>query len=193
MKRQPGLEGHPYRALLVEYDRENPDPCFTPDLIRYIEFRQPGLTSRDLAKLDEIEWFTCHRHFKDLSEFAIPGLRASRHTEVRYVKRYNAQAYLTMINEFFAYTLPDFSNHRAGGCILPGYRLTCPDGSQFYPVEYNGDLPAWRKRLTDSAVHFGTSIGYFDHGRFVISDGREIEFADMGVASDDDQRLPPDF
>ncbi len=193
MKIQPGLEKNPYRHLLVPYDPTDPDPCIKPELIQYIESLQPGLTDRDIAKLDEIEWFTFHRHTKRLTEFAIPGLRPSKHTETRYVRRYNAQKYWTMINDFFSYIPPDFPEDQAERCLLPAYRLTCPGGDHFYPVEYRGDLSAWRKRLIDNAAHFGTTIGYFDHGRFVISDGREVEFADMDVASYDEDGLPPDF
>ncbi len=193
MKREPDLDSQPYRHLLVAYDPKNPDPCITPEFIRYIESRQPGLTDRDIAKLDEIEWFTFHRQLKKLNEFAIPGLRPDHYTETRYVRRYSAKRYWTMISEFLSYMPSDFPVDQAGRCLLPGYRLTCSDGSHFYPVEYNGDLPVWRKRLADNAVHFETLIGYFDHGRFVISDGREIEFADMEVASTPQKSIPDDF
>lgn len=193
MKTQPGLEKNPYRYLLVPYDPKSPDPCITPEAIRYINSRQSGLTDRDIAKLDEIEWFTFHRQLKHLVQFAIPGLRPSKSSEVRYVKRYNAQKYSIMIDKFLDYMPSDFPEGQADRCVLPAYRLTSPDGNRFYPIDYNGDLPAWRKRLLDNADHFDTTIGYFDHGRFVISDGQEIEFADLGVASYADEGVPPDF
>lgn len=193
MRTQPGLEDNPYRRLLVPYDPKNPDPCITLESIRYIESRQPGLTDRDIAKLDDIEWFTFHRHTKRLVEFAIPGLRPSRYTETRYIKRYSARKYWLMINEFLAHMPPDFPENQADRCLLPAYRLTPPGGDHFYPIEYNGDLQLWRKRISDNAAHFGTTVGYFDHGRFVVSDGQEIEFADMDVASYAEEGIPPDF
>lgn len=193
MKIQPSWKNNPYRRFLIPYDPENLDPRITPESIQYIESRQAGLTDRDIEKLDGMEWFTFHWPTKTLTMFAIPGLRPSKYTETRYVKRYNAQKYWTIINDFLAYMPSDFPEDQADRCRLPAYRLTPPGGDHFYPVEYNGDLPAWRKRLLHNAVHFGTTIGYFDHGRFVISDGREIEFADMDVASYAEEGVPPDF
>lgn len=193
MKRNVIRADHPYRHLLVEYDPDNVDPCFPPDLVQYIESRQVGLTPRDIAKLDEIEWFTYHRQIKNSNSFSIPGLRERKNLEVRYVKRYNKKNYLKMINDFMAYLPPDFPRDQAERCLLPGCRLTSPDGSKFYPVEYIGDFASWRKRMMDNAEKFGTKIGCFARGRFVVSDGQEIEFADMDVLALEGRHIPPDF
>ena len=193
MKRNIVRADHPYRHLLVEYDPDNVDPCFPPDVIRYIESRQAGLTPRDIAKLDEIEWFVFHRQLKTFTSFAVPGLRELKLLEVRYFKRYNKNKYRKMINDFVAYVPPDFPSDQVDRRLLVACRLTSPDGSQFYPIQYNGDFVAWRKRMMDNAAHFGTMIGYFDHGRFVVSDGQEIEFADMDVLALEGKHIPPDF
>lgn len=47
--------------------------------------------------------------------------------------------------------------------------------------------------MLDNADYFGKTIGHFDHGRFVVSDGREIEFADMDILGLEGRYIPPDF
>ena len=88
---------------------------------------------------------------------------------------------------------PDFPPDQVGRCNLPAFRLTSPDGAQFYPVQYNGDFMAWRKRLDDNAAFFKTSIGRFENGKFVVSDGRQLEFADMDVKWVGEENYPSDF
>ena len=193
MKRNIIGNDHPYRHLLVEYDPNRLDPLFSTEQIEYIESRQVGLTERDVAKLNEIEWFIGHRQLKTISSFDIPGIRALQDLENRYFKRFNSKPYVEMNKEFFSYIPPDFPIDQIDRCFLPGLRLTDPDRNHYYPVTYNGDLPAWRKRMLDNAEKFGTTIGCFDHGRFVISDGREIEFADMDVLGLEGRYIPPDF
>jgi hypothetical protein len=193
MKRNVISSDAPYGHLLVEYDPQNPDPCFTPECIAYIEARQSGLTRRDIAKLDEIEWFTCHRHTRTMNQVAIPGLRPGGRWDTCYVKRFNTDPYLLMLNEFLAYIPDGFPEEQADRWIIEGYRLTSGNGEQFYPIDYNGNLVAWRKRMLDNAEHFGTLIARFDHGRFVVSDGRETEFADMSVAIANGKDIPDDF
>lgn len=193
MKRNVIPSDDPYGHLFVEYDPLNIDPCFTPECIAYIQARQPGLTPRDLAKLDDIEWFTFHRHAKTMNQFAIPGLRPGGKWETCYVKRFNVDKYLEMMNVFLSYDQIKIPKGQVDRWILPAYRLTCNNGDKFYPIEYGGDFAAWRERMIGSAEHFGTLIARFDHGRFVISDGREVEFADMDVASTNAEITPDDF
>lgn len=193
MKRNVIPSDDPYGHLLVEYDPQDVDPCFTPECITYIQARQPGLTARDIAKLDKIEWFIFHIHTKTMNQFAIPGLRPGGKWETCYVKRFRDGYYLDIINEFMSYAQIDLPEEQMDRWILPAYRLTCANGDQFYPIEYSGDITAWQGRMVSSAEHFGTSIARFDRGRFVISDGREVEFADMDVASTNVQTPPDDF
>lgn len=193
MKRNIIRDDHPYKHLMVEYDPKNPDPLFTQAQINYIESRQAGLTERDIAKLDEIEWFIGHRHLKTLASFAIPGLRPSGLHEIRYFKRFDSQPYVEMNKQFFSYVPPDFPIDQVDRCFLQSIRLKDTEENCFYPISYNGNIPAWRKRMLDNADHFETTIGYFDHGRFVVSDGREVEFADMDVLGLEGRYIPLDF
>ena len=181
------------RPHLVEYDRQNPSPHFTLRQIQYIESLPNGLSDRDLVKLEEVEWFILNRNIGYLTSSAVPGLRIHPGIEVRYVKRFSANAYWDMINGFLAYVPSDFPRDQIGRCNLPGYRLTSPDGAQFYPIEFNGDLPAWRKRLNESAKAHGTQIGHFENGKFVLFDGQRIELADMTVKRVGQEPYPPDF
>ena len=130
MRIQPGLENNPYRYLLAPYDPENLDPCITPKAIQYIESRQPGLTDRAIAKLDDIEWFTFHRQLKTLTQFSVPGLRPLKNAEVRYVKRFNTEGYWEMMNRFFSHIPPYFPKELSHKCLAPAYRLTCPNGKK---------------------------------------------------------------
>ncbi len=181
------------RPHLVEYDRRNPSPHFTPEQIKYINSLPNELSDRDRAKLDEIEYFILNRNHGHLLSVAIPGLRVHPAIEVRYVKRFNAEPYWKMINEFLKHVPTDFPRDQVGRCNLPAFRLTLPDGAQFYPIEFNGDLPAWRKRLDETAKVYRTTIGHWQDGKFSVSDGNVLEFADMDVKWLKSVEYPPDF
>ena len=55
------------------------------------------------------------------------------------------------MNTFLAHIPPDFPIEWDGYCNMPVYRLTLINGDQFYPVNFHGNLAAWRKRMSDSA------------------------------------------
>ena len=193
MKKVMSEEKKAQRPDLIEYDRNNVSPYFTLDLIRYVEGRQTGLTERDHAKLDEIEWFILSLYTGRLTSLAIPGLRVYPRTEHCYIKRFNQNPYRSMKKEFMDYVPPDCPSNQIGGYHGEALRLTSPDGEHFYPIYYHGNLSAWRKRLDDTATFFKTLTGRFQHGRFVVSDGRQIEFADMDVNWVGAGDIPRDF
>ena len=193
MKKVMSEEKRAQRPDLIEYDREHPSSHFSSEWVRYIESRQIGLSERDHQRLDQIEFFILNLNHGGLISCAIPGLREVPSIEVRYVKRFSTIGYWRMINEFFEYIPPDFPQDQVGRCNMPAFRLTLPDGAQFYPVQYNGDFLAWRKRLDDSAAFFKTLIGRFENGKFVVSDGRQLEFADMDVEWVGEGKYPSDF
>ena len=98
-----------------------------------------------------------------------------------------------MRKEFADRVKPDDPSDQIGGYHGEALRLTSPDGEHFYPIYYHGNLPAWRKRLDETVAFFDTLIGRFQHGKFVVSDGRQIEFADMDVSWVSEGEIPPDF
>lgn len=181
------------RPFLVEYDREIPAPEFTPDLIRYIESRQNGLSARDMAKLEGIEWFVYNKYFNVMLTFDVPGIRESDVEKAAYIKRFSDEPYLALIKRFMNYVPSDFPEDQIGRFNQPSYRLTLANGDQFYPINYNGNFAAWRKRLDDNAKHFDTSIGVFAGGKFVISDGRVVEVVDMDILKLGSGGYPDDF
>ena len=193
MKKVMSEEKKALRPDLIEYDRNNVSPHFTPEMIRYIESRQPGLSERDHAKLDNIEWFILNLNTGRFTSLTIPGLRTYAQLENCYIKRFNEKPYLTMKKEFMDYVPPDFPTDQIGRYHGEALRLTSPVGEHFYPIYYNGDLPAWRKRLDDNAAFFKTLIGRFKHGKFAVSDGRQIPFADLDVTWATREDRPSDF
>ncbi len=167
MRKVMSEERKAQRPDLIEYDRKNISPHFTPELIRYIESRQPGLSDRDHAKLDEIEWFVLNLNTGCLTSLAMPGLREYKNSiEIRYIKRFSEKTYNRFMKMFMDYVPPDFPSDQIGRYHGEALRLTSPNGDHFYPIYFNGNLPAWRKRLDDNAAFFKTSIGRFEHGKF---------------------------
>ena len=193
MKKVMSEEKKARRPDLIEYDRSNVSPHFTTEMIQFRESRQQGLSARDHAKLDEIEFFILNLNSGGFVSCAVPGLRANPLTEVRYLKRFNKERIEIMMSKFMGYVPHDFPSDQIDRCYFKAFRLKTPDGGKFYPITYNGNLPAWRKRLDDNAAFFKTLIGRFENGKFVLSDGQRIEFADMEVEWVGDEALPRDF
>ena len=141
MKKVMSEEKKARRPDLIEYDRSNVSPHYTPELIRYIESRQPGLTARDHAKLDEIEWFVLNLNHGGLVALAVPGLRTYPSSESRYIKRFNDDPYDKMLRYFLSYVPPHFPEDQIERYNLRAFKLTSPHGEQFYPIHYNDNLP----------------------------------------------------
>ena len=167
------------RRHLVDYDSVNPSPYFSPEQICYFEPLPDGLSEKALENLRKTEWFVLNRNSGYFIECAVPGLRSQPGIEVGYVRRFSTASYVAMMDVFLDCMPTDFPLDQANHFNMPSYRLTSATREKFYPVEYNGEISAWRRRLQHCAEIHNTSIGSFDYGKPAISDGRELDLGDI--------------
>lgn len=170
------------RPHLIEYDRNNPSPKFSDELIQLIETIQDGFSESELALIRDYEYFIFNIYFpNELICRQIPGIRPNKNFEVVYIMRFNNDDYRSMMNRFLEHIPADAPSDLTAHCNMPGERLTIPDGSKFYPINYHYDLAAWRRQISESAKLHNTKTGRFENGKFVLSDGQTINFSDLVI------------
>ncbi len=185
-----GTPEKPLPSNFVEYDHLDPSPHFTKQQIDYIESIRDDFNAEDLARIRDIEWFMLNLNVEGMAEGVIPGLRTKPGIGCLYIRRYSTEKYTKMIDAFLDYIPKDFPKEHVLKCYMPSYRVTLPTGDQFYPIVFHGDLNAWRKRLEESAYVHHTLTGHFDHGKFVVSDGRRFDFSAIKVDKVKSEPIP---
>ena len=99
-----------------------------------------------------------------------------------------------MMNKFLDYSPEGFPKNQFDQCNMPVYRLALDDGRKFYPIQYHGDLVAWRQYMRESAKLHGALTASFQNGKFVLSDGRRINLLDIVINSlRVSEPYPPDW
>jgi hypothetical protein len=58
---------------------------------------------------------------------------------------------------------------------------------------FHGNLDEWRKRLLHSAMVHHTLLGDFQHGKFLLSDGRRFDFSAIVVDRVKNRTYPKDW
>lgn len=61
------------------------------------------------------------------------------------------------------------------------FRVTTPGGDRYYPLEFHGDLGAWIDRMIAVAIENGTTMAWFDRGKFCLNDGSKMAFGDLRI------------
>ena len=55
---------------------------------------------------------------------------------------------------------------------MPGERLTTPDGSKFYLINYHYDFAAWQGQISESAKLHDTKTKRFENGNSYVPTGK---------------------
>lgn len=168
-------------ARRIPYDYDNPSPPFTPEQIAYIESIREFLSADELAKARRIEKFSYSTLFGDLNEIGITGLRPHKKTYCMYLRRFDGRTYDRLVEDFLDEIYEDFPEENIHRVVMPGYRVTTPEGDRYYAFMFNGNFQAWIDRMTVVAVKHGTLMAWFDRGKFCLTDGRDLPFSDLQI------------
>lgn len=179
-KSELALSVHP-PPTCTPYDYDDPGPPFTPDEIAAIDSIKAFLSESELAQARRLETVYYNPVFKSAGGTPIPGLRQHAALSHLYVCRYNDQFYGVLLEGFLAKVYEGCSEAELGGVNWPWFRVTTPDGNRHYPLHFNGNLQAWTDRMMEAAAGVGTTMGWFDHGKFRLTDGRTLSFGDLQI------------
>jgi hypothetical protein len=115
-------------------------------------------------------------------ERAIPGTRPGESETVRYVSLGINQSPSDEYKVVIMKISPPLM--KSGGVMLEGCILTLPDGTCFYPLILNGDIPGWQKQIEQGASSLGLLTAKIAEEAFLVSDGRSYPLSECSVEFD---------
>ena len=181
----------------VHYDPTRPPPEFNQEMIGDIENFIYPFTEEERKKIFSIEEHIYNKTTKRVNSFGIPGIRPFTGTregiEAIYYSRFSNESY-TKMNKTFLETLPDnFPISEKYKINMPGIKITLPDGRQFYPLQYHGNLEARRNMIRYSSEKNGSVLGSFTGNHFYTTDGNNYSFIDLKFDKMTTNKTPKDW
>ncbi len=167
----------PLPSNFIVYDHGNPSPYFPPEKVAYIESINNDFSEEELQQIRAMERFAFNLNTEGVGGDEIPGIR-NKQTEAHvYFKRFSDDPWKVLVQTFMD-SIPDGFEDK-GRCLMPMCRATLPNGDRYYPMTVLGNLGEWQRRLLQAAADCGTKLGWFDKGKFVVSDGQIVGFSDL--------------
>ena len=165
----------------IPYDYDNPGPPFSPGAIAAVDSIKAFLSDAELAQARRLETVYFSSIFKGAAGTSIPGLRSYETSACLYVTRYNDLYYEDLMQGFIDRVYEGCPKASLGGVHWAWFRVTTPDGNRHYPLDFHGNLQAWKDRMAAVANDVRTTLAWFDRGKFCLTDGRRFAFGDLTI------------
>lgn len=169
----PGCTAYDYGELSLPFTMEN---------TKAVDVIKDFLSESELIKARKSEVVFYSPVFQNVSGVFIPGLRSYITSFCLYLRRYSDMDYHDLLRSFMDAVCTGHPNLNPDTVHWDFFRVTTPGGDRYYPLEFHGDREAWIDRMIDVAIEKGTMMGWFDKGKFCLSDGRKIDFGDLDIA-----------
>lgn len=161
----------------IVYNHDRPSPYFPPEKVAYIESINSDFSEEELRAIRSMERFAFNLNTGGVGGDEFAGLRKQEKEDSLYFRRFSDEPWKDVVKSFMARIPPDFEYRRR--TLMHLHRATLPNGDRYYPITFRGDLDAWRRHLHQAAVGCGTLLGWFEKGKFVLSDGSKVGFLDL--------------
>ena len=169
----------PPRAYPYNYDRLLPP--FTAENTAALESIKEFLSDSELDQARRLETVYFSSVFQRVVGTFIPGLRHYDTSFCLYVRRFNSIYYEELLENFMDAVYTGCLKEDLGGIHWDWFRVTVPDGDRYYPLDFHGNLQGWIDRMIAVATEKGTTMGWFDKGKFCLTDGRKMAFGDLCI------------
>ncbi len=127
-----------------DYRYPDRSSSFNPRQLAYIESVHAFLDESDLRKVRAFEVFRPNIHFETVTAVEIPGLRSDPHSAVVYIKRFGTGPYIELANQFLDRLFDETVVLEIWKFVMRPYRITLPNGDQYYPFTVGVDPAIWR-------------------------------------------------
>ena len=178
----------------IAYDYDQITPPFTRENTAALDSIRDFLSESELAQARRLESVYFNPVVKGVCGTLIPGLRAYPDSSCLYVGRFRDGDVRELLSEFLDAVYRECPMGSLGGVHKAGFRVTTPDSKLYYPLKFHGDLKAWTDRMLEVAKSYQTTMGWFERGKFCLTDGRRFAFGDLQVDRlKGGEALPPDW
>lgn len=169
----------PPTAYPYNYDRLLPP--FTAENTAAVESIKEFLSDSELDRARRLESVYFSPIFQTIVGTFIPGLRRYDTSFCLYLLRFNDMRYEDLVAEFLDAVYTGCPKEDLGGGHWGWFRVTIPNGDRYYPFDFHGNLQVWSDRLITVALEKGAAMGWFEKGKFCLTDGRQLAFGDLRI------------
>ena len=168
----PGCTPYEYGDLSLPFTLENTS---------VVSSIKDFLSEIEIVKVRKIETIYYSPVHQNVVGTTIPGLRAYSKLFCLYLRKDQRADYYDSLKDFMGAVISGQPNLDPDTVHWGWFRVTTPGGDRYYPLEFHGDLDAWINRMIDVAIEKGTTMGWFDKGKFCLNDGRRMAFGDLQI------------
>ena len=163
------------------YDYGEPTSPFTLENTRAVDSIRAFLSEDELTQARKLEIVYYSPIHQTVGGVFIPGIRSYSTSFCLYLKRYEEISHYDLLEKFMDAVCKGHPSLNPDTVHWDWFRVRTPSGDRYYPLQFHGDLDAWIDRMIAVATEKGTTMGWFDQGKFCLSDGRRLAFGDLDM------------
>ena len=154
---------------------------FTPENTWVVSSIKDFLSESEIVKVRNIETIYYSPVLQNVVGTSISGLRSYNTSFYLYLRKDQKFYYYDLLRGFIDAVCTGRPDLNPDTVHWGWFRVTTPGGDRYYPLEFHGDLDAWINRMIDVAIENGTTMGWFDKGKFCLSNGSRMAFGDLHI------------
>lgn len=161
------------------YDYGDLTPPFTRENTRAVDSIRNFLSEDELIQARKLEIVYYSPIHQTVGGVVIPGIRTYNTSFCLYLKKYEEILTHDLLEKFIDAVCEGHPDLNPDTIHRDWFRVTVPNGDRYYPLQFHGDLDAWIDRMIAVATEKGTTMGWFDKGKFCLNDGSRMAFGDL--------------